>query len=197
MHALLHHPMNTRVHLALLALLPLACSDARETPPPVAEHKAITTEKLEPYTCGSVQRLHTFAGIFLASQPEPADFEQAKRGGVKTVINLRHAKEQAGFDEAAHVAALGLGYVSLPWDGPDQLTDAVFDRARELLSSVEKPVLLHCSSANRVGAVWIPYRVLDGGLDLEAAVAEAKVVGLKSPDYERKAREYVARHVKG
>jgi uncharacterized protein (TIGR01244 family) len=175
---------------------PTASSEtARKDGAPAAstEHKAITTDKLEPYQCGAVQRLHTFGGIFLASQPTAADFEQAKQGGVKTVINLRHAKEQPDFDERATVTALGLAYVSLPWNGPDELTDEIFDRSRELLNTVERPILLHCSSANRVGALWIPWRVLDGGIALEEAVAEAKVVGLKSPDLEAKAKDYVER----
>lgn len=159
-----------------------------------SEHKAITTEKLEPYECGTITRLHTYGGVFTASQPQPSDFEQAKKGGVKTVINLRHEDEIKDFNEPEVVKGLGLNYINLPWDGPDELSDEVFDRSRELLNTAERPILLHCSSANRVGAVWIPWRVLDGGVSIDDAVAEAKVVGLKSPDYEAKARDYVARH---
>lgn len=157
------------------------------------EHKAIVTEKLEPYECGSITKLHTLGGVFLASQPKPEDFEQAKKGGVKTVINLRHADEIKEFDEKEVVEALELNYVSLPWNGPEELTDDIFDQSRELLKTAEKPILLHCGSANRVGALWIPYRVLDGGITLEEATAEAKTVGLKSADYETKAIEYIAR----
>lgn len=159
-----------------------------------AEHHAITTEKLEPYECGSITRMHTYGGVFLASQPAPADFEQAKKGGVKTVVNLRHESENKDFDESKVVGDLGLGYVNLPWNGPDELTDQVFDKARDVLSTAERPILMHCSSANRVGAVWIPWRVLDDGLGLDEAVAEAKVIGLKSAEFEKKARDYVLRH---
>ena len=156
-------------------------------------HKAITTEKLEPYECGEISKLHTLGGIFLSSQPKPADFEQAKKGGIKTVVNLRHADEIKDFDEAEIVESHAMKYVHLPWNGPDELTDQIFDETRRLLNSGEKPLLLHCSSANRVGAVWIPWRVLDGGLTIEAAVSEARTIGLKSPDYESKARDYVKR----
>lgn len=157
------------------------------------EQKAIASEKLEPYECGTITRLHTRDGVFLASQPQPSDFEQAHKGGVKSVINLRHPSENTEFDEPAVVAGLGLNYYNLPWNGPDELTAKVFSDSRHLLKTVERPVLLHCSSANRVGAVWIPYRVLDEGADLETAVEEARVIGLKSPDYETKARDYVKR----
>ncbi|CAG0957433.1 hypothetical protein PHYC_00543 [Phycisphaerales bacterium] len=165
-------------------------------PPAPAAHTAITTDKLEPYECGTITRLHTLGGVFLASQPKPEDFAQAKKGGVKTVINLRHASEIKDFDEKQVVEAEGLAYIHLPWDGPAELTDAVFDQTREYLKTAARPILLHCSSANRVGAVWLPYRVLDGGLSWDAALAEAKTVGLKSPDYEAKAKDYIERHTK-
>jgi uncharacterized protein (TIGR01244 family) len=172
---------------------PQAAVPAAVAVAPAAAHTAITTETLEPYECGSITRLHTLGGVFLASQPGPDDFAQARRGGVKTVINLRHESEIKDFDEARVVSELGLKYVNLPWDGPEELTDEVFDEARDLLNSAERPILLHCASANRVGAVWLPWRVLDGKLSWEAALAEAKTVGLKSPDYEAKAKEYIAR----
>jgi uncharacterized protein (TIGR01244 family) len=176
--------------LVLLALVP-ACA---AKPPAEPTHRAITTETLEPYSCGSITRLHTLGGVYLASQPSADDLAQAKAGGIKTVINLRPASEQPDMDEPAIATGLGLTYVHLPWNGAEQLTDEVFARTRELLSSAERPILLHCASANRVGAVWIPWRVLDGGVELEAAVAEAKTIGLKTAEYEAKARDYVARN---
>lgn len=179
-----------RYTLAILTLIALVgCTTESQT-----HHTAITTDQLEPYQCGTVQRLHTYQGVFLASQPAAADFEQAKMGGVKTVINLRHAEENKDFDESQVVGDLGLNYFSVPWNGPDQLTDAKFDEVRELLRTAERPILLHCSSANRVGPMWLAYRALDGGATVEQATEEAKVVGMKSPDYEAKALDYVARH---
>ena len=151
----------------------------------------VVTAQLEPYECGTISRLHTFDGVFLASQPKPADFEQASKSGVKTIINIRHDAEITDFDEATVVAGYGLHYVHLPWNGVEELTDEVFDRTRELLNTAERPLMLHCGSANRVGAVWIPWRVLDGGLTFDEALAEATVVGLKTPGYLDRAREYV------
>ena len=84
------------VALTLFAGVFTGCSTT-ETPE-AREHRAITTERLEPYECGNITRLHTYGGVFLASQPQPEDFEQAKKGGVRTVINLRHENEIEGFD---------------------------------------------------------------------------------------------------
>lgn len=157
------------------------------------EHRAIVTDSLEPYECGSITRLHTYGGVFLASQPAPEDLRQAKDGGIHTVVNLRKPGE-IEWDEGAVVEDLGLEYHNIPFSGPEELTDEVFDRVREILNDeTKRPVLLHCSSANRVGAIWLAHRVLDDGLVAEAAIEEARTVGLGSDAYEAKALDYVRR----
>ncbi|MEX2187479.1 MAG: protein tyrosine phosphatase family protein [Pirellulales bacterium] len=150
-------------------------------------------EKLEPYQCGKVQRLHTLGGVFLASQPAKEDFTHAKEGGIKTVLNLRE-KDEMDWDEGELVKSLGMEYVNVPFKSPSTLTDEVFDKTRKLFGDKEKrPLLVHCASANRVGAVWLAHRVLDGGKTYDEALKEAKTVGLKLPAYEEKAKDYIAR----
>ncbi|NOS98997.1 MAG: hypothetical protein HOP29_00025 [Phycisphaerales bacterium] len=151
----------------------------------------VRTEKLEPYECGSVQRLHTMNGVFLASQPQREDFQHAKDGGIKTIVNLRPHGE-LDWDEQAYVEGLGMEYQHIPFKSPEELTDDVFDRSRELLNDADRrPLMMHCSSANRVGAVWLAHRVLDGGLPYEEALREAETVGLKLPAYAERARAYI------
>lgn len=182
---------------SLIALL--ACAAACATPPsePVpVEHppQAVATAALEPWTCGTIERLHTQGGVFLASQPAPEDFRDAKTGGVRTVIDLRRPGEVTDFDEPALVRELGLAYHNFGFKDPEQLTDAVFDGTLALLRDPQaRPILMHCSSANRVGAVWLAHRVLDDGLGWEAALEEAHTVGLRTPAYEARARAYEAR----
>jgi uncharacterized protein (TIGR01244 family) len=160
-------------------------------PPKVA---APAADRLAPTSCGAIARLHAFGDIWLASQPSPDDFEHAKKAGIRTVINQRPESEIKDFDERAVVTSLGLRYENPGWNGPKQFTDEIIEETLDLLRSVERPVMMHCASANRSGAIWIVYRVLDGGLDVDAAVAEAKTVGLRTPEYERIARDYVERH---
>lgn len=181
--------MNASRRTILLGLvLPLAMAmfaAAADKKPPTA------AEKLEPYECGDVTRLHTLGGVFLASQPKPADFKTAQEGGIKTVVNLRLPSE-TDWDEAAVIKKLGMEYHNVPFKSPATLTDEVFDKTRKLLNDKSKrPMIVHCSSANRVGAVWLAHRVLDAGLSYDDALAEAKVVGLKLPAYEAKAKEYI------
>ena len=150
-------------------------------------------KKLEPAKCGSVKQLHALGDIYLAGQPSPDDFQEFKKRGVKSVLNLR-TKDEMDFAEAKTLKSLGLEYHHIPIAGPDSLTDENFDKLRKLLNEKDqRPMLLHCTAANRVGAVWLTHRVLDGGLTYEAALAEAKTVGLKTPALEAKAKEYIAK----
>ena len=150
-------------------------------------------KKLEPAKCGAVKQLHVLDDIFLAGQPTAEDFQEFKKRGVKSVLNLR-TKEEMDFDEAKTLKSLGLEYHHVPIAGPDSLTDENFDKLRKLLNEKQqRPMLLHCASANRVGAMWLAHRVLDGGLTYDAALAEAKTVGLKSPPMEAKAKDYIAK----
>ena len=162
----------------------------------LAEDKPAKIEKpkkLEPAKCGAVKQLHVLDDIFLAGQPSAADFAEFKKRGVKSVLNVR-TKEELDFDEAKTLKDLGLSYHHIPIAGPNALTDENFDKIRKLLNTKEeRPLLFHCASANRVGAVWLAHRVLDGGLTYDAALAEAKTVGLSAPALEAKAKDYIAK----
>ena len=176
--------------VASLACLAAACGAGRSSHGEAASVPAT----LEAKACGAMARLHAVKGVYLGSQPSKEDLAQLKADGLKTVVSLRHANETKDWDEAATARELGLAWVHIPWQGPEQLDDAVFDRAREALRTAQRPLLVHCGSGNRVGAVWIPFRVLDEGADLEKAATEARTIGLKTPELEAKARDYVARH---
>lgn len=151
------------------------------------------SEKIESRKCGKIERFHALADVFLASQPAKDDFAHVKQCGVKTVLNLR-ARDEIDWDEAEVVKSLGLEYVNIPFKSPETLTDDVFDSARKLLNDkTKRPILVHCASANRVGAIWLAHRVLDGGKSYEDARKEAQTVGLKLPALEAKAKDYIER----
>lgn len=139
---------------------------------------------------GSVDNMHAMGRYDLASQPGREDLALFKERGVTRVINLRTSPEMP-FDEAEAVKGLGLEYHHIPVAGPESLTDEVYAKLRSLLNEGEGRVLLHCASANRVGAVWLAKRVLDDGLTYEAALKEAHAVGLKSAGLESRAAQYI------
>ena len=118
-------------------------------------------------------------GLAVAGQPSAAGLAQLKAMGFKTVVNLRTEKEGAK-DEELVVKAAGLAYVSVPVTA-ETLSQADADAVGRVIDDpLAGPVLLHCSTANRVGAVWAILRVRQGKT-LDEAEAEGRAMGLKSP----------------
>jgi uncharacterized protein (TIGR01244 family) len=153
-------------------------------------------DKLRPEKCGNVKNLHVLGKLYFAGQPAKEDFPKLKQLGVKTVVNLREA-EELKFDEAAVLRKLGLEYHHIPFSGAETLTDKVFEQTRRLFKDESKhPMLVHCASANRVGAVWLAHRVLDDGVSYNKALEEAKEIGLSKAGLEKKAKEYIDRKKK-
>jgi uncharacterized protein (TIGR01244 family) len=152
--------------------------------------KESTEAKLKPGSLGHTARVHTYNGYYLASQPTPDDFKQAAKRGVATVINLRYPDE-TDFDEQQIVTGLGTTYKQVSFNSPEDLTARKLNQIRELLSESKQPVLLHCSSANRVGAAWLAYRVAETDEPFQSALKEAKKVGLRTEAFIELVREYV------
>ncbi len=132
--------------------------------------------------------------IFFAGQPAAPDFKTLSEWGVKTVVNFRSKPEveQLPFDEKGVVKALGMKYRHIPI-GRERLNDSTLDKIVRVIRKSQKKkkkVMLHCASANRVGFAWSLFvGVRDG--DIDAAVAAGKEAGLRSPELEARAREYL------
>ncbi len=92
-------------------------------------------------------------GLYTGGQPYAAQLQQAASAGIATVIDLRQPNEDRGFDEAATASTLGLHYVRIPVAGAAGLTAANAQALQAALSQSNGPVLLHCASGNRVGAL--------------------------------------------
>jgi uncharacterized protein (TIGR01244 family) len=101
-------------------------------------------------------------------QPDEAILAAARDAGFVAVVDLRTAGEERGFDEPAVVEALGMEYHSLEIAGAKGVT---FDNARaldDILAGIDGPVLLHCQSGNRVGALTALRASMRGASDAEA-----------------------------
>jgi uncharacterized protein (TIGR01244 family) len=142
---------------------------------------------------GATEPVHAAGQIYLAGQPQPSDIQTIAQRGVKTIVTLRKP-EELDWDEEAAVKSAGMTFVAVPFDGPGELTDDVFDRVRKALNEHrDAPLVLHCGRANRVGAVWMAHRVLDEGVGIDQALEEAKAAGLRTPGYVEKAQDYIRR----
>lgn len=132
-------------------------------------------------------------GVVTAGQPGAPAWRALHDAGVRTIIDLRAPNEPRGHDEAAAVREAGLEYVALPVT-QDTLSDDDFDRVRAMLADdARRPVVIHCATSNRVGAVLLPYLVLDRRLSAGDAVALARHAGLRSPELATIALDYIRR----
>ncbi|EED37656.1 MULTISPECIES: fused DSP-PTPase phosphatase/NAD kinase-like protein [Stenotrophomonas] len=92
-------------------------------------------------------------GLYAGGQPSGTQLRALAAQGVRTVIDLRQPDEDRGFDEAGVAESLGLRYVRIPVAGADGLDAANLRAVHQALQQSAGPVLLHCASGNRAGAV--------------------------------------------
>jgi protein tyrosine phosphatase (PTP) superfamily phosphohydrolase (DUF442 family) len=122
------------------------------------------------------------SGVCSGGRPRPEHLRNAKEKGVRTVINLCPPAEACDYDEAALVQELGMHYVNIAVAGPADLTA---ENARRLADAMQEagpghPVLLHCASGNRVGALMaLKARLVDQKSAAEA-LAIGRAAGLKA-----------------
>ncbi len=143
---------------------------------------------------------HQLGDFHLAGQPAQPDFYTAQDEGVKTVINVRMARELfgLGFDEDVAVEELGIKYIHMP------VAPQTFDEkaANEFLAAVRAakkkgPVLIHGSNANRVWGLWALYIGMEHGVPLEVTRKKAAELGVKKLVVDKAVAEYLSKHQGG
>jgi len=132
-------------------------------------------------------------------QPTTAQLADLKAQGITTIINLRTPGE-AGFDAAAEEAEtkkLGMKYFNIPVSNQAGPKDEQADEFLKLTDDAKnRPVFIHCGSANRVGGFFMIRRVLRDGMTFDAAKSEAQKIGLRSAPLEEFAKQYIEKHKK-
>ncbi len=140
--------------------------------------------------------LQVTPGFCTGAQPRPEHFAMLKSRGVKTVLNLRVPTEHRADEEKAAVEAAGMTYVNIPVNYGEP-TDADADAFLKITDDpASRPMFVHCTAAIRVGGFWLIRRVLRDGMTWDAALEEARKVGLvEAPHIEEFAKAYIARHL--
>ncbi|HVR29516.1 MAG TPA: sulfur transferase domain-containing protein [Thermoanaerobaculia bacterium] len=122
-------------------------------------------------------------GVLFGGQPTAEQLEKLAAADYKTVIDLRGPEEDRGYDEAAAAEAAGLEYIAVPITG-ETIEDAkTLDEFIRIFRETEKPVLVHCGSGARVGAVYYAWLVAEEKMSREEALARAKEQGLRGETY--------------
>jgi protein tyrosine phosphatase (PTP) superfamily phosphohydrolase (DUF442 family) len=128
--------------------------------------------------------------VATGGQPAREQLRGLYKAGYRLLIDLRALDEPRGYDERAAAQEAGLLYQNLPVT-PETLDDDVFGRFRALMRDPRnRPVIVHCGSGNRVGALLLPYLILDEGKTPEEAEELARQVGLESPALRERALAY-------
>jgi uncharacterized protein (TIGR01244 family) len=121
-------------------------------------------------------------GLAAAGQPSPETLARLGALGFRTVVNLRTEREGAA-QEKTVVESQGLRYVWVPVT-PDTFSLADVAAVEKVLDdAAATPILLHCASANRVGAVWAVVQVRKGK-SFDEAMAAGREAGLHNPQLE-------------
>ena len=117
-------------------------------------------------------------GIYSSGQPTTEQFRQLRDEGLKAVVNLRPAGEHE-LDERAEVENLGMRYFEIPVGGPQDITHENARRFHEIIEdSGNQPILIHCGTGNRVGALYALKSHHFDEKDTEEAVEHGKLAGL-------------------
>ncbi len=127
-------------------------------------------------------------GVLSAGRLAPADIQRVRDAGVRQIIDLTPDAETPDFDEAAAVRAAGIAYANLPLSGPSDLTHENVQAFDDLLRAAKRPVLVHCASGNRVGAMAALRAAWVDGLPIEKAITIGKAWGLKGLEGEVRRR---------
>lgn len=133
--------------------------------------------------------------IATGGQPTDAAFAKLAANGYRSVLSLRTASE--GIDlkhEQEAVEKAGMRYVSVPVVSSAPKPEQVDEFIKAVKNKDNQPMLVHCGSANRVGAFWMIYRVVDQGWTEDKALEEAIKIGLTSPGLKSFAHEYIESH---
>jgi uncharacterized protein (TIGR01244 family) len=130
-------------------------------------------------------------------QPRLEHLGQLKKDGVRAVLNLRTPGEHRAAEEQEMAEKVGLKYFNIPVNYQKPEAAQVDEFLRITDDPANRPMFIHCTAAIRVGAFWMIRRALRDGFTVDAALEDAKKVGLvNAPHLEEFARAYIASHKK-
>jgi uncharacterized protein (TIGR01244 family) len=132
-----------------------------------------------------------------SGQPKFEALEKLKAEGVKSILNLRTPGEHRAADEEARAKEVGLKYFNIPVVYRDPKEEQATEFLKITDDPANRPMLIHCTAAIRVGAFWMIRRVLRDGWTVEAAEEEARKIGLReAPHLTEFAKAYIAKYGK-
>ena len=116
-------------------------------------------------------------GVLAGGKPSDEDLANAQKNGYRTVVSLLAPEEVK--DEEVLVKELGMRFVSIPISSPSDLTEANAKMLGTILDDPQThPVIVHCQSGNRAGALLALYAFFVQHQSAEAAIELGVSAGL-------------------
>lgn len=128
--------------------------------------------------------------VLTGGQPTMAQLQALAEAGARTVVDLRAEEPSTRALEKATVEAAGMRYISIPVPGSSGVN---YDNAAALGAILRdpalRPLVVHCGSGNRVGALVALDADAQGAV-LDDAIARGREHGLES--LEGRVRELIS-----
>lgn len=119
--------------------------------------------------------------VFIAPQPDLAQFADLAGAGFKAVISNRPADEQPGQPspaaEGEAAAAAGMAFHHIPVTTAT-ITEADVRAFQKAVAATDGPVFAHCKSGLRSASLYAIGEVLDGRLSREELPARGRAWGI-------------------
>ncbi|NJM68208.1 MAG: cytochrome b6-f complex iron-sulfur subunit [Acaryochloris sp. RU_4_1] len=131
------------------------------------------------------------------TQLGPDQLQQAAKAGYQSVLNLQLPNE-AGFleNEQQLVTTAGLEYAHIPVN-PAQITNQLTDQVLVQMEKLEKPILIHCKSGARSGAMALIFMALHEGMTADRVLSTGQKLGINlesQPQIKQFVLQYIAAH---
>ena len=118
--------------------------------------------------------------LLRGGQPSEAGFHKLKEMGVEVVVNFRDEPDKIAA-EKKQVEALGMRYLSIPWNaskGPDDRQVAEF--LEWVRANPERKVFVHCHlGRERTGVMVAAYRIVMQNWSVPQALDEMEFFGIR------------------
>lgn len=118
-----------------------------------------------------------------AGQPSDEDFHQLFHKDVKVCVNMRSELEDDFGWERELCQQMGIEYFQLSFfDDQGEVSKENLDKVCDLFENNHSAILIHCKTANRIGAWFYYYLIQKKGYTHDNALDEAVTMGLSNLD---------------
>lgn len=132
--------------------------------------------------------------------PDRDQVQQASQDGFRSLVNMQTDDEVKKLkmtpqEEQSEAEKVGLAYLHHPVDG-EKLSEQVVDEFRRKAAELPSPVLVHCASGKRSGALVMMHIGCEQGMSGDDVIAQAEEMGFEcdTPGLEEFVKDYVNSH---